>query len=118
VVRTRFDPLKFADEIRRKVWQLNPNQPTKISTLEAQVADFTAEPRFSMLLLSAFAAIALVLATVGIYSVTSQWVLQRTNEIGIRMAMGANAADVLHMVLRQSLARISHQWTCQAFSGS
>jgi hypothetical protein len=68
VVRIRFDPLKFADEVRRQVWQLNPNQPiSEISTLEARVADSTAEPRFSMLLLSAFAAIALILGTFGIY---------------------------------------------------
>ena len=104
VVRTRFDPLKFADEIRRQAWQLNPNQPiSKISTMEAQVADFTAEPRFLMMLLSAFAAIALILGTVGIYGVTSHWVVKRTNEIGIRMALGADAVDVLRMVLRQSL---------------
>jgi len=104
VVRTKVDPLKFVDEIRRQVYRLNPNQPvSRIATLESQVADFTAEPRFAMLLLIAFAAIALVLGTVGIYGVTSHWVAQRTNEIGIRMAMGADEGHVLSMVLGQSL---------------
>jgi putative ABC transport system permease protein len=69
------------------------------------VADATAQPRFEMLLLGMFAAVALTLAAVGIYGVMSYSVARRTREIGIRISLGAGPAEVLRMVMRQGMAQ-------------
>lgn len=106
-IRTRIDPLNLVDAVRREVWKLDPDQPvTKVATLESIVSDFSAEPRFYMVLLSTFAAIALALGMVGIYGVTSYWVAQRTHELGVRLALGAQRSDVLRLVVKQSLGLI------------
>jgi putative ABC transport system permease protein len=93
----------MAPLIRDRLWAIDRNVPvTSMLQMEQVVADAVWQPRLSMRLLSAFAALALLLATIGIYAVMSYIVVGRTQEIGIRMALGAKQSDVLGMVLKQS----------------
>jgi ABC-type antimicrobial peptide transport system permease subunit len=90
--------------IRKAVWSLDPDQPiTRIRTMSASVSVSQATRRFQMILLLLFGSLALVLAVVGIYGVVAYSVEQRTGEIGIRMALGAQQAGILQMVVRQAM---------------
>jgi putative ABC transport system permease protein len=105
VARTAGDPMAMAPAIREAVRSIDRDQPLQdIQTMDDVMYKSVATPRFRMLLLSAFAGLALVLAAVGIYGVISYGVAQRTHEIGIRMAMGAERGNVLRMVIGQALA--------------
>jgi putative ABC transport system permease protein len=102
VVRTQGDPLALAPSARAVVQTLDPDQPVfGVTTVGALMAERTAARRFLLTLLSGFAAVTLGLAGLGLYSVLAYAVSQRTREIGIRVALGADAARVVRMVVQQ-----------------
>jgi predicted permease len=103
VIRTALDPTSLTGAVRREVRAMNPETAMKFTTMDAMVAGSISKPRFRMFLISAFAALALILALVGVYGVMSFVITQRTSEFGLRVAMGAKPADVVGLVLRGAL---------------
>ncbi len=98
------DPKKLVSLVRREVQGIDPTQPIgAISTMEENIASSLSTRRLTMSLLGTFAVIALVLATVGLYGVMALTVTQRTRELGIRLALGAQRADVFRLVLTQGM---------------
>jgi predicted permease len=102
VIRTDVDPLSLVPAVRREIWAMDPNLPiADIRTMERIVGRSMARTSFTTLLLAIAAVVALILGTVGIYGVISYVVSQRTQEIGVRLALGADRRRVEAMVLRQ-----------------
>jgi len=107
VVRSDGDPATIANMVKGQIWTVDKELPvTKVRTMTEVMASSVAGQRFMMLLLGIFAAVALILASVGIYGLMSYSITERTHEIGIRMALGAQARDVLRMIVGQGLKLI------------
>lgn len=106
VLKTTLPPGATEAWIRSQVALLDPTVPVEINTLSERVEKMADRPRFEMLLVGFFAFTGLVLAVIGLYGVISFFVVQRTQEIGIRMAVGASRADILRLVLGNALRLI------------
>jgi ABC-type antimicrobial peptide transport system permease subunit len=104
MMRTQGDPMRFATAVRDRVLAVDRNQPVSdIRSMESVFEATLGQRRATMVLLSMFAGVAFLLATVGIYGAVAYSVAQRTQEIGIRRALGAQHADILRLILGQSL---------------
>ena len=106
VVRSSLPPDQTSRWIRSQVAALDPTLPVDVATLQQRVSKLADQPRFQTMLVGFFAATGLVLAIIGLYGVISFLVVQRTQEIGVRMALGADKGDIVRLVMGRSLRLI------------
>src|SRR4029077_1459323 len=112
-LRTNTDPGTLGDAVRREVQSIDPSIPVfGVSTMDEVVAKYLAERRFALELLGVFAGVAMLLASIGIYGVMAYTFSQRTNEIGIRMAMGAQPRDILRIAVGEGAAVVAVGVAC------
>jgi predicted permease len=103
VVKTTLPPTAMASWIRTQISAINPTVPVEIETLNERVSGLADRPRFETALLTFFACTGLIMAIIGLYGVVAFMAVQRTQEIGIRMALGATRSAVLRLILREGL---------------
>jgi putative ABC transport system permease protein len=104
IIRTASDPHNTVAAVRAQIAVVDPDQPvTAVQTVDELMDGSRAQPRFMMFLLGVFSAVALILAVVGIYGVLAYSVTQRWQELGIRLALGAERADILRLIVGQGL---------------
>jgi len=107
VIRTKVEPLSLSEQVRHALWKVDADQPMwKIRTVEFLVNRSVADRKFLLALMGLFASLAMILTMIGLYGVISYLVRQRTQEIGIRLALGAQMRDILHMVLKQGMVLV------------
>ncbi|MGA2599735.1 MAG: ABC transporter permease [Bryobacteraceae bacterium] len=111
-VRTPVDSRVMAGWIRKELGEIDPEMPVSISTMQQRVGKLAARPRFNALLLALFAGVGVLLAMIGLYGVMAFLVGQRTQEIGVRMALGATPRDITQMVLSRAA-----RWTVAGLAG-
>ena len=106
-IRTKSDPLAVANTVRQAIWSIDPVQPIDaVRPLEEALADSVAQPRFRTLLMAVFGTFGLVLACIGVYSVAAYGARQRTREIGVRMALGADRREVTRFLVKGAMAPV------------
>jgi putative ABC transport system permease protein len=104
VIRTKGDPIRLVPAIREIVRRADPDQPvSNVATMDELLTNETGSRRLGMILLSAYAGLALLLASLGIYGVLSYLVTQQTSELGVRMVLGATRGDVFALVLKKGM---------------
>jgi len=105
VIRTAVAPSSLAGNVKAAVWAIDKDQPIyNLKTMDEIIAETKSTPRLTLVLLAMFSGLALLLATIGLYGVMSYVVTERTQEIGIRIALGAQAGAVLKLIVGQGMA--------------